>query len=436
MRLMFALAPVAAAALLAACGGSDDAGRGSLIDPPTAVTTLTTAQINASAASSGLNALAGQARCDVRVTALYYNTTGPKGEGSNASGVLLTPTGTGTGCTAAAPLLAYGRGTEVLKTRTLANPTDGETFLLAAMYAAQGYAVVASDYLGYARSTFSYHPYLHADSQATTVIDSVRAARAAASIVGAPLSGRVMLAGYSQGGHVSASAHRAIERDVPGEINVVAAAHLAGPYNLSGSLRFPDAVAGVQFFTPLLITGFQRVYGNIYSDVRTVYKAPYVDGIETLLPNPTLTYTTLVTTGKLPGGPTQTPNQSRALLLQDAFVTAIQTDANHPMVRAAQANDLLAFVPRAPTLLCSGAGDPTVPKPIHQDVYKAALDRAGATNVTSIDIDPAIQAAFGVNGRAPAPTDPAYGAYISSYHGTFAPPICNAQAKAFFDRFR
>ena len=38
--------------------------------------------------------------------------------------------------------------------------------MLAAMYAAQGYAVVATDYLGYAKSTFPYHPYLHADSEA------------------------------------------------------------------------------------------------------------------------------------------------------------------------------------------------------------------------------------------------------------------------------
>ena len=40
------------------------------------------------------------------------------------------------------------------------------------MYAAQGYAVVATDYLGYAKSNYSFHPYLHADSEASSVIDS------------------------------------------------------------------------------------------------------------------------------------------------------------------------------------------------------------------------------------------------------------------------
>jgi dienelactone hydrolase len=117
----------------------------------------------------------------------------------------------------------------VQQPHTLANPFRWRTFLLAAMYAAQGYAVVATDYLGYAKSNYSYHPYLHADSEASSVIDSIRAARAAAFGQGVSLNGKVMLTGYSQGGHSSMAAHRAIERDAPGEVNVVAAAHLAAP---------------------------------------------------------------------------------------------------------------------------------------------------------------------------------------------------------------
>ena len=53
---------------------------------------------------------------------------------------------------AAAPLLTYAKGTDVQKPRTLANPSDSETFSLIAMFAAQGYAVVATDYLGFAKS--------------------------------------------------------------------------------------------------------------------------------------------------------------------------------------------------------------------------------------------------------------------------------------------
>lgn len=84
-----------------------------------------------------------------------------------------------------------------------------------------------------------------------------------------------MFTGYSQGGHSSAAAHRAAERDNAAEFNVVAGAHLAGPYNLSGSARSPIVIAGYQFFIPFLITSYQKVYGDDYSDINAVFKAPY-----------------------------------------------------------------------------------------------------------------------------------------------------------------
>lgn len=261
------LSIISAAALLTACGGSDPVN-GSLIDAPATLATLTKAQLDA----SGLIALSGPAKCDVKLVSLNYVTPGAKGESSNASGVLLIPTGSG--CTTPAPLVAYAKGTDVQKPRTLANPLDSETGLLAAMYAGQGYAVVATDYLGFAKSNYSYHPYLHADSEATSVIDSIRAARNAVSSQGGSLNGKVMLTGYSQGGHASMAAHRAIEKSLSSEINVVAGAHLAGPYNLSGSMKIPDAIAGYQFFVPYLVTAWQKIYGNLYSNVSDAFKAP------------------------------------------------------------------------------------------------------------------------------------------------------------------
>lgn len=430
----FRLSCVAAAAvLLVACGGSDDPDRGSLKEAPVTVTTLTAAQIDASTAATGLQPITGKAKCDVKVVALNYHTVGAQGtESTNASGVMLVPSGAA--CSAAAPLVAYAKGTDVQKPRTLANPQDNETFLLAAMYAAQGYAVVATDYLGYAKSEYAYHPYLHADSEARTVLDSVRAARAAASTVGASLSGKVMFTGYSQGGHSSMAAHRMAERDHATEFNVVAGAHLAGPYNLSGSLKVPDAIAGVQFFVPFLVTSWQKVYGNVYTDVKTVFKTPYSGYIETLLPSPTLNVTTLVTSGMLPGGPGVTPNQARDAVFQSDFLLGAQTSATHPLVVAAKKNDLLGWSPKARVLLCGGAGDPTVPPAIHQQVMKADFDSRGLTNVSSVDVDAMVQATFGPGGKAPTdPTSAAFATYYGSYHGTYEPPFCHAQARGLFD---
>lgn len=413
------LSLISAAALLAACGGSDPVN-GSLIDAPSTLATLTKAQLDA----SGFIALSGPAKCDVKLVSLNYVTPGAKGESSNASGVLLLPTGAG--CTAAAPLVAYAKGTDVEKPRTLANPLVSETGLLAAMYAGQGYAVVATDYLGFAKSNYSFHPYLHADSQASSVIDSIRAARNAVSSQGGSLNGKVMLTGYSQGGHASMAAHRAIEKSLSSEINVVAGAHLAGPYNLSGSMKLPDAIAGYQFFVPYLVTAWQKIYGNLYSNVNDAFKAPYAAGIESLLPNPTLNYTTLVTSGKLPGINGETPNQARDALFQTTFSSDILTNPNNPTFLAAKKNDLLDWSPKSQTMLCSGSGDPTVPQAIHQNVMKAAFDAKGLTNVSSVDVHPLIVQTYG----------PITMANIANYHGIYAPPFCHAAAKSLFDAMK
>lgn len=426
----FRLTCVAAAAvLLVACGGSDDPDRGALIDPPTVVTTLTTAQIDAGTAGSGLQPLTGKAKCDVKVVALNYATVGAKGsESTNASGVMLVPAGA---CTAAAPLVAHARGTDVLKTRTLANPQDPETFLLAAMFAAQGYAVVATDYLGYAKSAYGFHPYLHADSEATVVIDSVRAARNAAGTVAASLSGKVMFTGYSQGGHASMAAQRAAERDYGTEFNVAAGAHLAGPYNLSGSLRSPQPAAGAQLFAPYMLTSLQKVYSNIYTDVKAVFKAPYSGYIETLMPHPTMGNSALLGSGLLPGG---TASTALDALFQPGYLDAVKTSDSQPFYVAAKKNDLLGWTPKAKVLLCGGSGDPTVPPAIHQNVMKADFDSRGVTNVVSVDVDPLVRATYGVNGAAPTdPTSPAFATYYGSYHGSYEPPFCLAQAKGWFD---
>ena len=412
----------------AVIGGSLTASldRGVLIDTAVSIYTIPAAAFDA----GPLKALTGAAKCDVKVVPLNYKTIGVSGEKTNASGVLLLPSGSK--CTKPAGLVAYAKGTDVMKLRTLANPSDGETSLLAAVYAAQGYAVVATDYLGFAKSEYTYHPYLHADSEASSVIDSIRAARNAATALNASLSGKVMLTGYSQGGHASMAAHRAIERDNAAEINVVAGAHLAGPYNMSGSLRSPAVIAGFQFFVPYLVTAWQKVYGTVYTKASDVFKDPYAGYIETLLPSATLDYTTLITSGKLPYGPS--PTEARDAMFKLAYLTDAQTNDKNGLYLAGKKNDLLGWSPKSKLLLCGGAGDPTVPPALHQAPMKADFDSRKLTNVTTVDVDAYVQATYGPGGKAPTDTNSAaYATYYGSYHGTYEPPFCHAQAKGLFD---
>lgn len=375
-----AAAASAVAVLLAACGGSEESAplRGGVItDAP--VATLTRAQIDGG--SAAIRPLTGTARCDVTVRRVVHTTSGPEGgEGFTAVAAVLVPVASDT-CPGPFPMVAYNPGTNVEKARTLANPTSSETSLLTAFFAAQGYVVVATDYLGFSESSFPYHPYLHAASQASTTVDAIRAARTALARQSVPLSGKLFLTGYSQGGHAAMATHRAIEADPSLGLTVTAAAPMSGPYNAPGTLGvvlgfLPTGTAGSSVFFPYLVSTLQKVYGNIYSAPSDYYRAPYATGIESLLPGSS-TFEQLFTTGKLPVnlGDLITPR-----------VSADAADPNSALNRAVSANSLLGWTPRAPVMLCGGAKDPTVPYAVNTPVSAADMRSRGAA-VIEVDVE-------------------------------------------------
>ena len=246
-----------------------------------------------------------------------------------------------------------------------------------------------------------------------------------------------MFTGYSQGGHSSMAAHRAAERDIAGEFNVVAGAHLAGPYNLSGSFKLTQAIAGYQFFVPYLVTSYQKVYGDVYTDVNTVFKAPYAGEHREPAAQPDAQHTTLVTTGALPGGNGETPTRratrcSRAPSSPTCRPTRTTRSSWTPRRTTCSAGA------RAPsTLLCGGAGDPTVPPAVHMVPMKADFDARGVTTVTTVDVDAQIQATYGPGGQAPTdPTSRGLRHLLRLLPRHLRAALCHARARALFDTVR
>lgn len=440
MTTKHVLTAVSAATLvcvLTACGGgggsADNQGtvtvspaRGDLIqNPPPRITSLTaadlTASLKASPTGQGLLAVAGTPTCGVDVQYIQYGTVGGAGEATDASGVLMTPSG-GANCTGARPVVLYAHGTTTAKSYNLANLSDNtnaaynEAILIAATYAAQGFIVVAPNYAGYDSSKLSYTPYLNADQSAKEMQDALAAGRKALPGLLQPVtdSGKLFITGYSQGGHVAMATHR--DMQAAGKV-VTASAPMSGPYALSA---FGDAIfygnvnIGSTLFTPLQINSYQKAYGNLYANLTDIYEAPYAAGLDTLFPTDT-PLATLFAQGKLPqtalfnripptapaGAPpflqptlnaitppttpaAQAPlfalgfgannlltNNARLSYLLDAIAnpdgavprvtTGAQATAPANTLRIAlKRNDLRNWQPRSPVLLCGGNGDPTV----------------------------------------------------------------------------
>jgi hypothetical protein len=470
--------------------------------PPAVIYSLTaasfTASLNAKPSGVSLLQLTGAPTCGVDIQYIKYGTVGGAGEKTDASGALMVPTGSDLKCTGARPIVLYAHGTNITKRYNLAeftddtNPANSESVLLAAMYAAQGYIVVAPNYAGFDSSSLGYHPYVNADQQSKDMIDALAAAKSA--LPAGKASAKLFVTGYSQGGFVAMATQRALQlAGTP----VTASAPMSGPYALAAYLDaifYGNVALGSTAFAPLAINSFQKAYGNIYTTPTDMYEATYVTGIESLVPG-LYDFTTVYSSGKLPqtavfnSTPPAAPfagitpptgtgatdalfamgfgtsnlikNSARLAYLSDAMAnpdgavpsptTAMPaaTPANKIRV-AAKANDLRGWIPSSPTLLCGGNADPTVFYSVNTQLMAAlwsAQVNAGLVTVLDVDSTPgtpgvanpfyAAKAGFAQQKAALAASAGvnAATAVTTAYHGGLVPPFCNAAARGFFSQF-
>ena len=162
-----ALSLVVMLAALAGCGHKSESTppasapstspqAGALIDnPPTKVATFAPSDLLTLLAGSDLGKtflqLAYTPKCTITVYHLTYQTLDPKGNITPASGALMVPSsGSDTACTGARPIVLYAHGTTTNRNFNLAQldaADSAEGVVLAAVFAAEGYIVVAPNYL-------------------------------------------------------------------------------------------------------------------------------------------------------------------------------------------------------------------------------------------------------------------------------------------------
>lgn len=435
---------------------------------------------------------AGQPKCSIDFHQFEYSTVGAGGETTTASGSLMAPNGTDPACSGKRPVLMYGHGSSLQRNIRMGDlspnaPYAATSAAAAALYAAQGYIVIAPNYAGYDTSPLSYHAHHVAEQNARDMIDALTAARKAFAKLPHPVadSGKLFLTGYSEGGYVTMATQRAMQA---AGISVTAAAPLSGNYaesvSYETSLGSPDLLRGLAQFgadsmldLTLQFTAWQKAYGDLYAAPTELYQPAYAASMETLAPT-LLPINRLIATGKLPphllandmpgyaGLPAAeqaaygTPETS---LLKSAYLTALLNDIvshpcpvgsssapldcahAHPMRAAWFKNDLRTWVPTAPLLMCGGNGDGVVPfnnATLTQAYFNA--HGVGAGLVTVLDVDTPVQAndpyagaknlfaearrlVIAANGN---PADP------DTYHDYLAFAGCNVAARDFFKAYQ
>jgi hypothetical protein len=217
-----------------------------------------------------IQGLIGAPSCGIRVYKFSYATIGGKGEATDASGALMVPAGAAARCRGGRPIVLYTHGTAIDRAEDMSaiadprNPAYGSSTRVAAVFAAQGYIVVAPNYAGYDTSKLPYHPYLDRAQQSQDVIDSLTAGRQLLRRMGGPVrdGGKLFVTGYSQGGFVSMATLQALdERGHP----ATAGAPMSGPYALLAMsdeilLGHPDF--GGTAYLPLVVNSYAHLAHN------------------------------------------------------------------------------------------------------------------------------------------------------------------------------
>ena len=107
--------------------------------------------------------------------------------------------------------------------------------------------------------------------------------------IGVSDSGKLFIAGYSQGGYVGLATQRAMQANT-GEFKVTATATGSGPYALSNFLD-KEFLGQTSAFAPLLldllVNSWQNAYGNVFANPTGLVASTYAPHAIGLLPGTT-----------------------------------------------------------------------------------------------------------------------------------------------------
>ncbi|HWB62559.1 MAG TPA: alpha/beta fold hydrolase [Chitinophagales bacterium] len=311
---------------------------------------------------------------DVKLYKVIYNTVDWDSNSTSASGLLCVPVNN----KCEVSMLSYQHGTTIKK-HDVPSRLQTEWFVgLAA--ASLGYVTVLPDYLGLGDSP-GLHPYQHAHTEATAVIDMIRAAKEVVDTMGAPVNDQLFLFGYSQGGHATMAAHELIQETLDSVMHVTASAPMSGAYDMSGvmgDLMASDSVYPEPYYLPYLIFGYNEVY-HLFANDSDVLIHPY----DTTLPP--------LFDGTHDGGAINAamPNVPK-LIMQPTQIDSFVNDSatNYFRVVLSQ-NNTFNWLPTSPIRMYYCQGDKSVPYQNAMVAYHHFIQN-GATNVDTVDVNPTL----------------------------------------------
>lgn len=364
--------------LVSACGTETSPQRGQLISQTELATIPQSVISNMMTGYTGYGLVGLTANYDVTAHKIVYKTPDADGNLVEASGLVVTPVKEKG---LASPVISLQHGTIFLNVppsslKSAAQSAPEVSYSdIAIMFASQGYIVAAADFVGYGDTNDELHPFIHADTLASTTVDMLRATSSMANRNQLRLNGQLFLSGYSEGGYATLAAQRSLERDFPVTFPITASAPAAGPYDVSTTAM--AIVASSSLPVPAYVGYVVKAYDTVYglNRIADYFQAPYVDAINNSFD------------GSL------TREQINALLTNvtaDLFNPMFRSEylgGGEPELKLAMAdNDIYNWAPLTITRLFHGPDDVSVPY-FNTPVALAAMQANGAADVDKVDCD-------------------------------------------------
>ena len=281
------------------------------------------------------------------------------------------------------PLLCYQHGTVGSKTDVPSNLQGG--WELAAVWGGLGYVTAAPDFLGLGEAR-GFHPYVHADTEASAGLDMMRAVRQYGEEHEVYINDQVFVTGYSQGGHAAAALHKEIQENHSDEFDLAASAPMSGPYSISGAMKefiLSDEIYFFPAYFPYTILSYNLAY-DLFDDVEEIFKQPYADRIREFGDGE-------ITLGTLNDDLIDmlTDNTGASVtkrMIQDSIIEAVVNIPDHPYNLALEDNDVYDWAPEVPTRLLYCMADDQVVY-TNSIIADSVMNANGAANVMAIDVD-------------------------------------------------
>jgi pimeloyl-ACP methyl ester carboxylesterase len=271
-------------------------------------------------------------------------------------------------------VVSYQHGTETDRASAPSMPGSPNGILAAAAFAARGYLLAAPDYVGLGTSARP-HPYLHAVTEANAVIDLLRAARTIVDANGDGWPSRIMLVGFSQGGHATLAAQRALEANPVDGLGVVASASIAGPFDLA-AISFPNALEGASTAATTYLAYLLNSYSHIYGEpLDSALRDPYSTIVPALFDGSHGGDDVIAALPRMPRD-----------MFRTEFLTSYADGAPNWLRERLVENSLDDWSPRAPIHLYFGSRDVDV-SPHEATVEAERLTHRGG-DVVAIDVGP------------------------------------------------